>query len=101
MSDQTDAEEPFVRPFMITAKRTVGAAGEIPIEAMVIATGDSAGLDPDPARVVSLCSSPMSIAEIAETVERTASSVKVALMRSRRHLAVCIQARLATEGDAR
>lgn len=39
----------------------------------------------------------LSIAEIAETVERTASSVKVALLRSRRHLAECIQMRLAAE----
>ncbi len=42
----------------------------------------------------------MSIAEIAQTVERTASSIKVALLRARRHLAECIQMRMATEGES-
>ncbi|MEO0495055.1 MAG: DUF742 domain-containing protein [Actinomycetota bacterium] len=58
-------DESFVRPFMITGGRTVGDAGEIPIEAMVVATTpDTAGLGPDPASVVSLCHSPLSVAEI-------------------------------------
>lgn len=39
----------------------------------------------------------MSIAEISTAVDRTVSAVKVALMRSRRHLADCIQVRLAAE----
>lgn len=41
----------------------------------------------------------MSIAEISTTVDRTVSAVKVGLMRSRRHLADCIQMRLAAEGE--
>ncbi len=39
----------------------------------------------------------MSVSEIASAVDRTVSAVKVALMRSRRHLADCIQTRLAAE----
>ncbi len=42
----------------------------------------------------------MSIAEISQAVDRTMSSVKVALLRSRRHLADCIQTRLTTEGES-
>ncbi|MHC4875320.1 MAG: sigma-70 family RNA polymerase sigma factor [Planctomycetota bacterium] len=42
----------------------------------------------------------MSIAELAAAVDRSVSAVKVALMRSRRHLAECIQVRLATEGES-
>ena len=42
----------------------------------------------------------MSIAELADTVDRSVSAVKVALMRSRRHLAECIQVRLAAEGES-
>lgn len=41
----------------------------------------------------------MSIADIATSVDRTVSAVKVALMRSRRHLAECIQLRMAAEGE--
>lgn len=41
----------------------------------------------------------MSIADLAEAVERTANSVKVALLRSRRHLADCIQLRITAEGE--
>lgn len=42
----------------------------------------------------------MSIADIAQEFDRTASAVKVALLRSRRHLLECIQRRLVAEGDA-
>jgi len=42
----------------------------------------------------------MSISEIAQEVDRTVSAVKVALLRSRRHLSECIQRRMAAEGDA-
>lgn len=42
----------------------------------------------------------MSIAELADAVDRSVSAVKVALMRSRRRLAECIQVRLAAEGEA-
>ncbi len=42
----------------------------------------------------------MSIADIAREVDRTASAVKVALLRSRRHLSECIQRRMLAEGDA-
>ena len=39
----------------------------------------------------------MSIADIAAAVDRTVSSVKVALLRVRRHLAECVQRRMAAE----
>jgi RNA polymerase sigma-70 factor (ECF subfamily) len=42
----------------------------------------------------------MSIAELADAVDRSVSAVKVALMRSRRHLAECIQVRLAAKGES-
>ncbi len=42
----------------------------------------------------------MSVADIAFEVDRTVSAVKVALLRSRRHLSDCIQRRLTAEGDA-
>ncbi len=41
--------------------------------------------------------SSMSIADIAAAVDRSMSGVKVALMRSRRHLADCIQVRMAAD----
>ena len=41
----------------------------------------------------------MSIADIAAAVNRTVSAVKVALLRSRQHLAQCIQVRLAGESE--
>lgn len=40
-----------------------------------------------------------SISDIAAAVDRTVSAVKVALMRSRRHLADCIQVRMAAGGE--
>lgn len=42
----------------------------------------------------------MTIAEIAASVDRTVSAVKVALLRCRRHLAECVEGRLAAEGEA-
>ena len=57
--------ESFVRPYVITAGRTVGEAGEIPIETLVVARIGTAGLSPDHAHVVSLCPDPISVAEIA------------------------------------
>ena len=42
----------------------------------------------------------MSISDIAQEVDRTVSAVKVALLRSRRHLSECIERRMAAEGDA-
>lgn len=57
----------FVRPYMITGGRTVGAAGEIPLETLVVARSSSQGLSPDHAAVVVVCGSgePLSIVEIA------------------------------------
>lgn len=57
----------FVRPYMITGGRTVGAAGEIPLETLVVARASSQGLSPDHAAVVVVCGGgePLSIVEIA------------------------------------
>ena len=64
--DPPDLEDSFVRPYMITKGRTVGDAGDIAIETLVLATaGASPDLDPDRAAVVDLCDSPLSVAEIA------------------------------------
>ncbi|MEM7096440.1 MAG: DUF742 domain-containing protein [Actinomycetota bacterium] len=61
----TEADESFVRPYMITGGRTVGAAGDIPIETLVVARQTRDGLNPDHAMVVVLCAEPLSVAEIA------------------------------------
>lgn len=65
-SDFAD-ESSFVRPYMITKGRTVGEAGEIPLETLVVARRDSLGLGPDHAAVVELCDQgqPYSVIEIA------------------------------------
>lgn len=65
MNDETSSDEPFVRPYMITAGRTVGAAGDLPIETMVIARGPADEVSEDHAAVMALCSKPVSIAEVA------------------------------------
>ena len=59
-------EESFVRPYIITGGRTVGAAGEIPIETLVVSRRSTERLDPDHAAIVDFCSQePLSVAEIA------------------------------------
>lgn len=58
-------EDPFVRPYMITSGRTVGEAGDLPLEAMVIARGEPHGLNEDQLAVMNMCPGPISIAEIA------------------------------------
>lgn len=62
------ANDAFVRPFMITGGRTVGDAGNLPIETMVRANADAQII---PTRsnahlgVLQLCQEAQSIAEIA------------------------------------
>jgi len=58
------AEDPFVRPFMLTGGRTTGRDTDLPVEAMVIATSAGVPAEPDHAAVVRLCTAPLSIAEI-------------------------------------
>ena len=65
MSEDAHTDDPFVRPYMITAGRTVGAAGDLPIETMVIAREGSGEVGDDHALVMDLCSKPTSIAEVA------------------------------------
>jgi hypothetical protein len=50
---------------MITSGRTVGEAGDLPIEAMVRSRGGPHGLNEDQLAVMDLCSKPISIAEVA------------------------------------
>lgn len=64
-NDDLDDADSFVRPYVITAGRTVGAAGDIAIETLVVATASSSTLSPDYAAVVDLCTEPLSVAEIA------------------------------------
>lgn len=64
MNDEATAPDPFVRPYVITAGRTVGAGGEIPIETMVIARRNAAGLSEDHGAVLGICSTPTSVAEV-------------------------------------
>jgi RNA polymerase sigma-70 factor (ECF subfamily) len=42
----------------------------------------------------------MSIAEVADAIEQSVGSVKVALLRVRRQLAACVQKRLTAEGES-
>lgn len=72
-----DANASFVRPYMITAGRTVGAAGDIPIETLVVATASSANLSPDYAAVVDLCTEPLSVAEIAVHINQPIGVARV------------------------
>lgn len=61
-----DPQESFVRPYIITGGRTVGAAGDIPIETLVVSMRSVDRLDPEHAAVVEFCSrEPVSVAEIA------------------------------------
>jgi hypothetical protein len=66
-SDLHVDDSSFVRPYMITGGRTVGEAGEIPLETLVVAKRSTEGLGPDHAAVVRVCGSgePLSIVEIA------------------------------------
>lgn len=67
MMEEPTPDASFVRPYMITGGRTVGAAGEIALETLVVAQGTAEGLGPDHAAVVAACSSgqPLSIFEVA------------------------------------
>lgn len=62
-----DVDSSFVRPYMITGGRTVGEAGEIPLETLVVAKASTEGLAPDHAAVVEVCGrgEPLSVIEIA------------------------------------
>lgn len=72
------ADESFVRPYMITKGRTVGAAGDIPIETLVVSTsGRTVDLGPDHAAVVDLCASPLSVAEIAVYIQQPIGVARV------------------------
>ncbi len=81
-------DESFVRPYMITSGRTVGVAGDIPIEALVVAIQPSAGLNPDHAAIVDLCSEPLSLAEIAVHIHQPlgVARVLVADLTASRHV---------------
>ena len=65
MSDDDTTDEPFVRPYVITAGRTVGEAGDIAIETMVVARKKADDVGADHVAVVELCATHLSIAEIA------------------------------------
>lgn len=82
MSDETAdlgsvTDESFVRPYVITAGRTVGAAGDIPIETLVVARASREGLGPDHATVLDLCTQPLSVAEIAVYIRQPIGVARV------------------------
>lgn len=66
-TDRSDSDSSFVRPYMITGGRTVGDAGDISLETLVVAKLPNDGLSPDHATVVDLCSKgqPLSVIEVA------------------------------------
>lgn len=68
----------FVRPFVITGGRTVGQAGDIPLETLVVSSGVSEGLGPDHAAVVSVSSNdPVSVIEIAMLIDQPIGVARV------------------------
>ena len=71
------SQDSFVRPYMITGGRTVGAAGDIPIETLVVAQRPRDGLNPDHASVVDLCAEPLSVAEIAVNIRQPLGVARV------------------------
>ena len=70
-------EESFVRPYMITAGRTVGEAGNIPIETLVVARRSGEGLGPDHAAIIAACREPLSVAEIAVHIHQPIGVARV------------------------
>ncbi len=74
---QGSGHESFVRPYIITAGRTVGQAGDIPIETLVVARLSNEGLNPDYAAVVDLCTTPLSVAEIAVHIHQPIGVARV------------------------
>ena len=76
-ASQGTRHESFVRPYMITAGRTVGHAGDIPIETLVVARLSNEGLSPDYAAVIDLCTTPLSVAEIAVHIQQPIGVARV------------------------
>ena len=73
-----DHEESFVRPYIITGGRTVGEAGDIPIETLVVSRRTTDRLGPDHAAVVEYCSrEPLSVAEIAVHIRQPIGVARV------------------------
>lgn len=70
-------DQSFVRPYIITGGRTVGAAGDIPIETLVVARRSAQGLAPDHAAVINLCTEPLSVAEIAVHIRQPIGVARV------------------------
>jgi len=79
MGEDPNEDSSFVRPYMITGGRTVGDAGDIPLETLVVAKRPSDGLGPDHAAVVKVCSGgePQSIIEIAVNINQPIGVARV------------------------
>lgn len=75
--DTTVSRGSFVRPYMITRGRTVGAGGNLPIETLVIARRDTEGLSRDHARVVNMCAEAISVAEVAVHLQQPIGVARV------------------------
>lgn len=78
-SPDFDSDSSFVRPYMITGGRTVGDAGDIPLETLVVAKRSSDGLNPDHAAVVNVCAGgePLSVIEIAVHLDQPIGVARV------------------------
>ena len=75
----SDSDSAFVRPYMITGGRTVGHAGDIALETLVVAKRPTDGLSLDHATVVNLCEGgqPLSVIEIALNMDQPIGVARV------------------------
>ncbi len=76
----TDRELRLVRPYALTGGRTRAKVGDLPIEALVVATvppGERATLRHEARRIVELCDSPVSVAEVSARIHVPLGAARV------------------------
>jgi hypothetical protein len=68
MSEEADAQELFVRPFIMTGGRAEPMHDGLRLETLVVAGPDAslAGLEFERRRIVALCARPTMVAEVAQ-----------------------------------
>jgi hypothetical protein len=69
-TDDDDEDGELVRPFVITGGRTRHASVHLRVESLVVATGNAheRQLQFEHAQIIGMCSSPISVAEVAARV---------------------------------
>ncbi len=73
-----ESEDDFVRPFLVTAGRTRSSVGDLRMETMVEQTGsDTSRLRFEAGRVMTLCTSAISIAEVSAHLRIPIGTAKV------------------------